>query len=66
MAHAFFTSNALREKCPNMELFLIGFFPVFGLNTGRYEPEITPYLDAFRKVTDFFNSASVLLNISMN
>ena len=23
------------------------YFPVFGLNTGRYGPEITPYLDTF-------------------
>ena len=25
-------------------------FPVFGLNTGKYEPEITPYLDTFHAV----------------
>ena len=25
-------------------------FPVFGLNTGKYGPEITPYLDAFHAV----------------
>ena len=25
-------------------------FPVFGLNTGRYVPEITPYLDTFYAV----------------
>ena len=23
------------------------YFPVFGLNTGKYGPEITPYLDTF-------------------
>ena len=23
------------------------FFPVFGLNRGKYGPEITPYLDTF-------------------
>ena len=23
------------------------YFPVFGLNTGKYRPEITPYLDTF-------------------
>ena len=23
--------------------------PVFGLNTGKYEPEITPYLDTFQE-----------------
>ena len=26
------------------------YFPVFGLNTGKYGPEITPYLDAFHAV----------------
>ena len=27
------------------------YFPVFGLNTGRYGPEITPYLDTFHAVS---------------
>ena len=26
------------------------YFPVFGLNTGKYGPEITPYLDTFHPV----------------
>ena len=26
------------------------YFPVFGLNTGKYGPEITPYLDTFHSV----------------
>ena len=26
------------------------YFPVFGPNTGKYRPEITPYLDAFHTV----------------
>ena len=26
------------------------YFPVFGLNTGKYGPEITPYLDTFQAV----------------
>ena len=25
-------------------------FPVFGLNTGKYGPEITPYMDTFHAV----------------
>ena len=25
-------------------------FPVFSLNTGKYQPEITPYLDTFHAV----------------
>ena len=28
-------SPPLREKCPNMELFLVRFFPVFSPNTGK-------------------------------
>ena len=36
----------LRKKCPNTELFLSG----LGLNTGKYRPEITPYLDTFHAV----------------
>ena len=26
------------------------YFPVFNPNTGKYEPEITPYLDTFHTV----------------
>ena len=26
------------------------YFPVFGLNTGKHGPEITPYLDTFHAV----------------
>ena len=26
------------------------YFPIFGLNTGKYEPEKTPYLDTFHVV----------------
>ena len=29
------------------------YFPVFGLNTGKYGPEITPYLDTFHAVLCF-------------
>ena len=28
-------------------------FPIFGLNTGKYEPEITSYLDTFHAVEEF-------------
>ena len=34
----------MREKFPNTEFFLVRFFRVFGLNTGKYEPKKTPYL----------------------
>ena len=43
--------RSLREKCPNTELFLV-YFPVFGPNTGKYGPEITPYLDTFHAVVE--------------
>ena len=29
------------------------YFPVFSPNTGKYEPEITPYLDTFNAVKMF-------------
>ena len=29
------------------------YFPVFGLNTGKYGPEITAYLDTFQAVIIF-------------
>ena len=43
-------SAILREKCPNMEFFSGSYFPVFGLNTGKYGPEKTSYLDTFQAV----------------
>ena len=52
-----------REECPNTELFLVRIFlysvriflytpylSVFSPNTGKYGPEITPYLDTFHAV----------------
>ena len=30
------------------------YFPIFRLNTGKYEPEITPYLDIFHAVQSIF------------
>ena len=54
--------SPLREKCPNTELFLVRIFThsdwirrdtkylsVFSLNAGKYEPEITPYLETFSR-----------------
>ena len=32
-------------------LVISGSVPVFGLNTGKYGPEITPYLDTFHALT---------------
>ena len=33
------------------EVFSGPYFPVFGLNTGEYGPEESPYLDTFHAVT---------------
>ena len=45
------TCISLREKCPNTGLFLVRIFLYWGWkyspNTGKYGPEITPYLDTF-------------------
>ena len=35
------------------------YFLVFGLNTGKYGPEISPYLDTFHAVTHLLNLFSV-------
>ena len=46
-----FKPLSLREKCPNTYGVISGpYFPVFGLNTGKYGPEVTPYLETFHVV----------------
>ena len=42
--------NTPREKCPNTKFFLVRVSLFFGLNTGKYGPEKTPYLDTFHVV----------------
>ena len=37
-------------KLSKYEVFPGLYFPVFGLNTGKYEPEKPPYLDTFHAV----------------
>ena len=37
-------------KVPKYGVISGHYFPVFGMNTGRYGPELTPYLDTFRAV----------------
>ena len=47
----------LREKCPNKEFFW-SVFSVYGLNTGKYGPNKTPYLDTFHTlyfILDYFS-----------
>ena len=36
------------------------YFPVFGLNTGKYVPEITPYLETFHAVEDILDTEFTL------
>ena len=51
MDHTFLRRyKTLREKCPNAEFLLVRIFFVFGLNTGKWGPEKTPYLDTFYAV----------------
>ena len=40
-------SSPMREKCPNTEFFSGQYFPVIEMNTGKYGPEKTLYLDTF-------------------
>ena len=40
---------SLRKKCSNTEYFW-STISCIGLNTGKYGPEISPYLDTFHKV----------------
>ena len=40
----------LLEKFPKYGVFSGPYFPVFGLNTGKYGPEKPPYLDIFHAV----------------
>ena len=39
------------------------YFSVFGINTGKYGPEITPYLDTFHAVEIFFELYHVTENL---
>ena len=43
-------TSTLHQKCPNSEFFSGLYFPSFGMNTEKYGPEKTPYLDAFHAV----------------
>ena len=46
------------------EFFSGPYFPAFGLNTGKYGPEKTPYLETFHAVSIFevdFHSGSIVV-----
>ena len=38
-------------KLSKYDVVSVYYFPVFGLNTGKYRPEITPYLNTFHTVS---------------
>ena len=40
----------------------IPYFPVFSQNTGKYEPEITPYLDNFHAVPIYYVLFSIIIS----
>ena len=49
---------SLPEKCPYTEFFS-------GPNTGRYEPEKTPYLDTFHALSSIWRSDSMQSMITL-
>ena len=46
----FSVKNITARKVSKYGVFCGLYFPVFGLNTGKYEPEKNPYMDNFRVV----------------
>ena len=46
----FYWQQTLCEKCIKYGVISGPYFPVFGLNTGKYRPEITPQFDTFHAV----------------
>ena len=48
----------LRKRCPNTEFRICPYFPLFSPNTGKYGPEISPYLDTFHAVLDDSEAAT--------
>ena len=61
----------LSKMCSNMELFLVRIFlysdwiPVLSPNTGKYGPEINPYLDTFHAVL-MIKKLKLFFKISIN
>ena len=48
----FFKKIGTAGKSSKYGVISVPSFPVFGLNTGKYRPEITPYLDTFHAVIE--------------
>ena len=55
--------NSTARKVPKYRAFSGPYFSVFGLNTGKYGPEKTPYLDTLHAVIIHFYGISLLLSI---
>ena len=54
------------RKVSKYGLFSGSYFPSFGLDTGKYGPEKTPYLDTFHTVEEWHGKTySFLLRISL-
>ena len=51
----FFYTATTARKVSRYGIFSGPYFPAFGLNTGKYGPEKTPYLDTFRAVALFLS-----------
>ena len=45
-------------KVSKYGVFSAPYFPAFGLNTGKYGPEKTPYLDTFHTVNSTYNCSN--------
>ena len=47
-------------KVSKYGVFSVTYFPVFSLNTGKYGPEKTPYLDTFHVVNVYLSDWSLI------
>ena len=52
-------------KVSKYEVFSGRYVPVFGLNTGKYGPEKTPYLDTFHAVLFIITSKMIGKSVMM-
>ena len=53
-------------KSVQIHIFSGPYFPVFGLNTEKYVPEKTPYLDSFYSVNDINHNMKIKWNNDKN
>ena len=60
-------TDTLREKVSKYGVFSNPYFPVLGLNTGKYGPEKPSYLDTFHAVRNpslFLEQSSICLDVN--